>query len=47
MPTNPFWVVNVDHGLVNGHNGIWSSTEWMDFLRQLYDETVDHPGVPL
>jgi hypothetical protein len=47
MPTNPFWVVSVDPRLINGHNGIWSSTEWMDFLRQLYDETVDHPGIPL
>jgi hypothetical protein len=47
MPTNPFWVVSVDSSLINGHNGIWSSPEWMDFLRQLYDETVDHPAVPV
>ncbi|MFZ1429670.1 MAG: hypothetical protein WAS21_23240 [Geminicoccaceae bacterium] len=44
-PTNPFWVVKVDSALIDGHNGIWDNPQWMDFLRQFFDETVDRPEV--
>jgi hypothetical protein len=47
FPNNPFYVVKVDAALIDGHNGIWRNQQWLDFLRQFYDEIVDHPMMPV